>query len=164
MHGFIRELEIHILFYACLTESVYIFKQEWSGAILSKDRYETYRSFKYIFGDETYITDIDIFCFRVALTQFRLGVLPINNNAHRYSDNPGATYCPNCKDVIENEHHFLLQCPLYTDLRLKFIQCLSHLPILSVSTVLKWRDADRCKPVSKFIFHAFNRRRQTFDS
>ena len=84
------------------------------------------------------ISVIDIYCFRVALTQLRLGVLPINSNMYRYSG------CPTKKErkkekrrkkkkkekkkkknlifqnQVENEDHFLLVCPLYTDLRNRF--------------------------------------------
>ena len=33
-----------------------------------------------------FLSVIDIYCFRVALTQLRLGVLPINSSMYRYSD------------------------------------------------------------------------------
>ena len=56
------------------------FIQEWSGAVRDKDRYEMYRSFKTIFEKEKYISNTDIYCFRVAVSQARFGVLPLNNN------------------------------------------------------------------------------------
>ena len=40
-----------------------------------------------------YLLDVDIFCFRVALTEIRLGVLPINNDMYRYSENPKDRRC-----------------------------------------------------------------------
>ena len=40
-----------------------------------------------------YLSAIDLYCFRVALTQLQLGVLPINSNMYRYSD------CPTNKTV-----------------------------------------------------------------
>ena len=59
--------------------------QEWSGAVRDKDRYEIYRSFKTIFEKERYISNTDIYCFRVAVSQARFGVLPLNINLHRCS-------------------------------------------------------------------------------
>ena len=61
-----------------------MFIQEWSEAVRDKDRYEIYRSFKTIFEKEKYISNTDIYCFRVAVSQARFGVLPFNN-LHRYS-------------------------------------------------------------------------------
>ena len=60
-----------------------MFTQEWTSDIRDKERYEMYRSFKVISGAEKqqqHISVIDIYCFRVALTQLRLGVLPVNSN------------------------------------------------------------------------------------
>ena len=61
-----------------------MFIQEWSGAIRDKDKYEIYGSFKTIFEKEKYISNIDLYCFRVAVSQARFGVLPLNN-LHQYS-------------------------------------------------------------------------------
>ena len=53
-----------------------------------------YRSYKYEFGRGKYLLDIDIFCFRVALTPIRLGAYwPINNNMYRYSENATDKMC-----------------------------------------------------------------------
>ena len=98
------------------------FVQEWLPTVRDKERYEMYRSYKYEFGREKYLLDIDIFCFRVALTQIRLGVLPINSNMYRYSENPKDRRCVNCTSLVENEHHFVYTCPLYNDLRKRFME------------------------------------------
>ena len=47
----------------------------------------------------------DIF-FRVALTQPKLSVLPINNDMYRYSDCPKNRNCCICHNQVENEDHF----------------------------------------------------------
>ena len=62
-----------------------MFIQEWSGAYSDKDRYEIYRSFKTIFEKEKNILNTDIYRFRVAVSQTKFGVLPLNNHLHRYS-------------------------------------------------------------------------------
>ena len=91
-----------------------MFTQERTSDIRDKERYEMYRSFKVMFGAEKYLSVIDIYCFRVALTQLRLGVLPINSNMYSYSDCPTNKNCVFCQNQVENEDHFLLVCPLYT--------------------------------------------------
>ena len=40
-----------------------------SADIRDKERYEMYRPFKVMFGAEKYLSVIDMYCFRVALTQ-----------------------------------------------------------------------------------------------
>ena len=94
-----------------------MFTQEWTADIRDKERYEMYRSFKAMFETEQYSSGIDIYCFRVALTQLRLGVLPITSNMYRYSDCHKNKNCVFCQNQVENEDHFLLVCPLCTDLR-----------------------------------------------
>ena len=115
-----------------------------------------YRCFKKIFEAERYLSDIDVFCFRVALAQLSLGVLPINNNMYRYSDCPTNRNCVFCPDVVENEDHFLLVCPLYTDLRNRFLE---QKGAQSLQDMLQWKDTKRCLLLSKFTFHAMNRRK-----
>ena len=61
------------------------FIQEWNATIRNKDRYFPYRNVKSIFEPEQYLSALEIYWFRVGLCQLRLGVLPINNNLHRYS-------------------------------------------------------------------------------
>ena len=132
-----------------------MYKQEWSGTIQEKERYENYRSFKTVFGEEKYLSEIDIYCFRVAVAQFRLGVLPINNNIHRYSENPLCRNCLYCENAVEDEYHFLLVCPLYSDLRTRFFDCSSF---YSVANALRWKGTKKCRSLSKLIFYAVKRR------
>jgi len=67
-------------------------------------------------------TPLHIYCFRVALTQLRLDVLHINSNIYKYSDCPTNKNCVFCQNQVENEDQFLLVCPLYTDLRNRFLE------------------------------------------
>ena len=92
--------------------------------VRDKDRYEIYRSFKTIFEKERYISNTDIYCFRVAVSQTRFGVLPLNNNLHRYSVLSLDRNCAFCISEIQNEHHFLFKCPMYADLRRTLYQIL----------------------------------------
>ena len=95
--------------------------QEWSGVLRDKDRYDVYRSFKVMFEKEKYIFDSTIYCFRVALSQIRFNVLPLNNNMHRYSADILKRRCPFCLNAPDNEQHFLFNCSMYNDLRSTFL-------------------------------------------
>ena len=53
----------------------------------------------------------------MAVAQARFGVLPLNNNLHRYSVSPIDRNYAFCVSKIEDEYHFLFECPIYADLR-----------------------------------------------
>ena len=65
-----------------------MFTQEWTADSRDKESYVTYRCFKVWLEAEGYLPDVDTYCFRVALMQLKLGVLPIDNNMYRSSDCP----------------------------------------------------------------------------
>ena len=124
-----------------------------------KERYVTYRCSKKLFEAERYLSDIDIFCVRVALTQLRLGVLPINNNMYRYSDCPINRNCVFCPDVVENEDHFHLVCPLYIDLRNRFlVQKGAQL----LQAMLQWKDTKRCGTAVKVYFSCYEQKKTIY--
>eukprot|EP00745_Piridium_sociabile_P024692 TRINITY_DN39152_c0_g3_i7.p1 TRINITY_DN39152_c0_g3~~TRINITY_DN39152_c0_g3_i7.p1 ORF type:complete len:104 (-),score=4.88 TRINITY_DN39152_c0_g3_i7:199-510(-) len=98
---------------------------------------------------------MDTYCFRVAITQLRFNVLPLNNNMHRYSEHSKDKNCPFCEKQIENEHHLLFDCVLYKDLRVKFLKESTKLPLY---VLLKSTNMNHRHNVSRFVFHALNRR------
>ena len=134
-----------------------IFIQGWSGAIRDRERYALYRTVKTLFEEESYLQDVNIYCFRVALTQFRFGVLPINGNLQRYNDCPSAKNCVFCKNITEDDSHFLLVCPMYSDLRNRF---LTGLQSRNVNAMLRWKDKGRCQQLAQYLFHAVKRRQK----
>ena len=137
-----------------------MFMQDWSSTLRDGNRYELYRTFKDIFSKEAYLANIDIVCFRIAFSHIRLGVLPINCNMYRYSENPSDKQCI-CGSQEENEHHFLYVCPVYDDLRLKFLKDFLNLPL---SRLLDGNSKHMSRHVGKFVFHAIRRRQIITDS
>lgn len=133
-----------------------MFRQEWEATVRGKDRYSVFRSFKFDFKQEKYIVDIDVYCFRVALSQLRFGVLPINNNLHRYTENPDSKLCVFCKNCLEDEHHFLLVCPLYNDIRNRFLSIRPR----SAHFLLMLTNPDKTRLLSKFVYHSIQRRKK----
>ena len=133
-----------------------VFRQEWEATIRDKERYDLFHCFKRDFCQENYIVNIDVYCFRVALSHIRFGVLPLNNNAQRYNDNVTSRNCFHCKNLVENEYHFIYVCPLYSDLREKH---LSSRPF-SIVSLLQCKDPMLTRSLGKFVYHAFSRRKQ----
>jgi len=138
-----------------------IYRQEWWGSIRNKERYFVYNLFKTAFQSERYLSTIDIYCFRVAFSQVRLNALPINANIHRYSENIALKYCVFCKDVIENEHHMIYVCPLYSDLRNRFIE---QYVKYSISHLLNGVNTKTAFDVGKFVFYAIRKRVDYMDN
>eukprot|EP00745_Piridium_sociabile_P032434 TRINITY_DN5471_c0_g1_i2.p1 TRINITY_DN5471_c0_g1~~TRINITY_DN5471_c0_g1_i2.p1 ORF type:complete len:1139 (-),score=92.24 TRINITY_DN5471_c0_g1_i2:303-3719(-) len=138
-----------------------VFIQEWSSSVRDRDRYESYRSFKVIFEREKYLSFLDTYCFRVAMTQTRFGVLPLNNNLHRFSQTSSDRCCPVCVSKTEDERHFLFECPLYTELRDHFLQ---EMPTVSLELLLKSKNETHCRCLTKFVFHAVSKRKRFFGS
>ena len=71
---------------------------------------------------------------RQTMALFRSGALPIAIETGRYSRPPTAVYdrlCDLCDmGVVENEKHFLLDCPLYSDLRYDlYYECSKYIDI-----------------------------------
>jgi hypothetical protein len=60
---------------------------------------------------------------RSLVAQLRMGILPINIELGRYRNIPAhERFCFNCKNVVEDEFHFMFQCPVYSDIRLLLTQ------------------------------------------
>ena len=74
-----------------------IYLQDWMASLRDKERYNLYTSVQVGFGNVNYFKCVTIYCLRVALTQIRLGVLPLRSNTERFSERPGAKLCPFCK-------------------------------------------------------------------
>ena len=55
---------------------------------------------------------------RFAVAQFRSGILPLSIETGRFRGvEINNRICPVCSQMVEDEFHFLMQCPAYQDLR-----------------------------------------------
>ena len=73
---------------------------------------------------ENYLNNIYVEKYRIALTKFRLSSNDLAIEKGRYTNvEIDLRYCEHCnQNVIENEYHFLLVCPKYRHLRVKFFK------------------------------------------
>ena len=62
---------------------------------------------------------------------------------------------------IEDEYHFLFECPIYMDLRHKFMRDSS---IVSVRSALEARNIGLCRRVTKFVLHAIKEEEKNLDN
>ena len=92
------------------------FDMKWKEYIKSYPKAFTYSTFKDKINMENYLTNISSRKHRVAFTKLRLSDhnLMIEKGRHvRPSIPREERYCPICRDKVESECHFLLECTLY---------------------------------------------------
>ena len=79
-----------------------------------------YRTFKTNFETETCVKILMPFAWRSSFAKFRAGVGPLRLETGRYGNLAvNQRTCFNCLDLVESEHHVLLNCPLYEDVQLE---------------------------------------------
>ena len=139
------------------------FVQGWHSEITSNDRYMFYSSLKEIPTHSPYLIQLKHWSLRKVLTRFRLGVSGLQTHRYRYSKNVSLD-CPFCKHTQESEVHFMLICPMYTELREKYIhRKYRRDPSLFKLTLLLC--SDKCvKDVALFLTEAFKVRSQALPS
>ena len=80
-----------------------------------------YKTFKQKHEFSPYLSMVKNRHFRHILTRFRCGSHWLEISQGRYSNTPrDKRCCPNCTSIVEDEQHFLLECPMYNDLRQRF--------------------------------------------
>ena len=83
-----------------------------------KHKLRTYALFKTKIGMEKYLQEIRNLSIRIQFSKFRLSDhnLEIEKGRHKGLA-AELRFCPFCNYEVENEMHFLLLCPLYTQMR-----------------------------------------------
>lgn len=101
------------------------YHQTWFSEINNSQRLLTYCRTKYSFSIEPYLDYYSLERrFKIALSRFRLSSHNLEIERGIYYDIPRLERtCKFCRSLlIENEYHFLLTCPIYIDLRHKFLK------------------------------------------
>ena len=105
-----------------------------------------------------YLDSITIKKFRDALIKLRLGICEIGVNKRYQHTNTVNQNCPFCRNNLESEYHFLFKCPLYSNIRLKYIPTLTG--GLSLKSVLTDHTSDNMRNIAMLIFYALKRREE----
>ena len=100
------------------------FIQNWTARLEESTRANFYRTFA-AFKLQPYLDNVNVSKFRYALSRLRLSSHRLEVESGRWvKPNPtplNERKCLNCK-VLEDEYHFVLECPLYDDLRKNILQ------------------------------------------
>lgn len=134
---------------------------EWKESVLHKPKLRLYRQIKDSKGPD-YFTKINLTRMeRSLLSQFRLGILPIEIETGRYRQKPvDERKCPFCKVMVEDELHFLFDCPCYDDIRNQTLifDRAAAADLEKRVGVLKELVNDNPRQIAKFILQSFRRR------
>ena len=134
------------------------FKLKWSTKISDSDRFSTYHIFKSVLQAGKYFNDITIKKFRDTLIRLRLGINELGVNKRFQLESMNKT-CPLCPNVLEDETHLLFNCPVYANVRLKYLgQFIVHDVELSLNSLLKNASIDSSRKISMFPFYALKHR------
>ena len=103
------------------TDKMYVhYASVWKDDVVKFPKLRAYRLFKSTFQCETYLLLNLPKNERSLLAQLRCGILPLRIETGRYvGEKPEERQCTLCNSgCIEDEKHFLLECPLYSVQRL----------------------------------------------
>ena len=134
--------------------------QEWMSSILNNRRLETYSQFKSLLNMELYLTVVSNVRYKVSLARLRCSShgLEIEKGRHK-NIHRTHRYCNYClrhgEAIVENEYHFIMECPLYDDLRDKYF---SKLGRFSFIFLMSNNNPLTLNSLAAFVYHAFSRR------
>jgi hypothetical protein len=102
------------------------FNQNTLENIKESRKLQLYCQLKTVPGYEKYLTDVTFAKHRVDLTRLRLSSHSLHIETGRHTDTPREDRtCTLCMtNTIEDETHFLIQCPIYQDIRAEMSQAI----------------------------------------
>ena len=142
------------------------YHQSWYSEINNSQRLASYSRVKHSFEQEIYLDILTEKKYKVALTKFRFSSHTLETETGRYHNIPRSErkckFCP--MNVIENEFHFLLACPLYNDLRRKYFKpYFCRWPTLhKFDRLMTSTKKTEILNISKYIFFAFKLRNELY--
>ena len=143
------------------------FITHWYQEIRNSSTYQLYKEFKVNFGFEDYLVNIVNYKYRYALSKLRLSSHLLSIETGKFSKNSiprDRRLCIYCNHhELENEFHFLLQCPIYSELRRIYIKkyYYNHYSVYKCIQLLSSRNVNIQRSLSKYVYYAFQLRNNT---
>ena len=165
-HGFeyVWQLQsdIEIPFHCIKTRIFDIYKQKWYSDINNSSRLRSYCLFKHTFETENYLDFISHNDYKIALSRFRTSSHCLRIESGRYDGTKREErICKSCQmRRIEDEYHFLLVCPTYRELRMKYLKpYYCHWPnIHKFESLMSSSSKKLTLNLAKFIYFATKKR------
>ena len=141
-----------------------LMEEQWKQEVESKPKLRTYRLFKTVFEVEDYV-HCNNRLKRSLFAQLRIGILPLRIETGRFSNIAlEDRICDMCLERnVEDELHFICNCPMYDDLRNTLFSSGSQ----SSATFIVMDDVQKLvflfenlgRELSRFLMKAWQRRR-----
>ena len=136
----------------------YQYRQNWRETCIDSRKLCTYKDFKIEFGREPYIYIIDIGKFRKCMANFRFSGhnLMIEKGRH-YSILLEDRNCVYCEECLEDEFHFVLICPLYSEVRSKYIKenYVLNATFDKFCNLMSTSNANTIRNLAMYLYYAF---------
>lgn len=135
---------------------------EWHQNVLSKPKLRTYMKFKTNYEAEKYVVDHTLTRReRSLLSHLRFGILPLKIETGRYYRiPPHERFCELCETIVEDELHFVLNCPAYNICRdtmnRNVLDKCEHYMMLTEEEKLKELMDSHHKILTKYILSAWD--------
>lgn len=161
-----NQLEMDIPFSLIKQRIMDMYYQSWYSDINNSNGLITYCRYKHDFAFENYLDVLKENKYRVALTRFRLSSHDLNIEQGRYDNVPRheriCKCCRTCMNVVDTKYPFLLVCPLYRELRLKYFkQYLCHWPnIYKFDSLMMSKTKSTILNLASFVYFASKLRKQ----
>ena len=139
------------------------FIQEWNANVDNNQVLFEYKSFKTEFEYESYL-DLVPENLRFFITKLRLSVHNLRIHSGRFGANRiprNERYCLFCNDHdLEDIFHFVLKCPLYNDIRKRFINSYfrTRPSVFKLNQLLSTDNSRYLKNLAFYIKEAFKLR------
>jgi hypothetical protein len=141
-----------------------LYSRQWIETVQNTPKLRTYKLFKCNFNTEDYVLFNLSKYERSIIAQFRCGILPLRVETGRYIGEPlNDRLCRLCNDsCVENEVHFLLNCPKYNEIRSQsFGEILNDNVFmdLNVDDKLIFLFSNHVRKIAKYLVKAYLHRR-----
>ena len=151
------------VFLKCLRERLIdSFHQGWVDRLHSRidGRYSIYATLKSEVKLSAYLYEVKHIQAKSCISRLRMGVSQLNIHRNRYNPSHADFACPFCPEVIETEIHFVFCCPVYADLRDKFLDAkyTSRPSMFRLSVLLSSESKQVMINLGWFLLRAFERR------
>ena len=139
-----------------------MYYQRWHAEINNSSRLRLYSMYKYQFEFASYLDLITEPKYRYTLSRFRLSCHNLAIESGRFDNTRKIDrLCSFCSmNVIENEYHFLLCCPFYSELRRTYLKpYFCRWPSINkFINILTTTSKDTQLKLAKFIHFALKKR------
>ena len=139
-----------------------IYQQKWLDKLSLSSKCDYYSVFKPYIYTEYYLACVTIKRFRVSLARFRCSSHDLWIEKGRfYNIKREDRLCKSCNiNVLENEYHFLLVCPLYNKLRRQYLKkyYYVHPSLDKFVNLMKCNNENVIKNLAIYIYQAMKTR------